>query len=311
MKYVEFTVHTTDEAEELVSDVLWNYQEYGVSVSSVKDVIELTEKRRETYDYLEDGLLSGNLGISLVKSYFDVENAHEIKRLVLKDFDTLKLNSAGFINLGTLELVERIIDGDDWIEVWRKHYRPIDFGAITVCPLWVKCEAANNVVYLDSNAAFGTGEHETTAMCIKYLQKYIAANDVVVDCGTGTGILGIAAKKLGAKEVIMTDIDEVAVAAAKHNVEINNESAFYQVFNTNLLTGVEIVGDVVVANITADVLKILSQTIKGYVKKNGLIILSGILKDRLDEVVDHYCKLGFTFLESSVMGEWAAVCLKS
>ncbi len=310
MEYREFTIHTTDEAEELVSDILWNYSDYGVAVSSVKDVIELTEKRKDTYDYIDEGIFDGQVGVSLVKGYFDVKDADVKKSLIIKDLDTLKNNACGNIDVGSLELIERTVDGDDWIEVWRKHYRPINFGKITICPKWFDFNGDDYVVYIDSNAAFGTGEHETTSMCIRFIEKYICNFETVVDVGTGSGILGIAAAKLGAKKVIMTDVDKVAVAAAIHNVEINNEENKCIVYNTNLLNGIKIKGDLLVANITADVLKILSDDIQSYVDNCGIIILSGILKSRKDEVVNVYKKLDFTLLEENTIGEWSAVVMQ-
>ncbi|MBQ3496305.1 MAG: 50S ribosomal protein L11 methyltransferase [Clostridia bacterium] len=309
MKYVEFTVHTTDLGEELVSDILWKYQNYGVAVCSVKDVIELTENRRETFDYIDEGLFDFQEGISLVKSYYDIDKADDIKRLIMQDFELLKLNAQGNINIGSLELLERIVDGDDWIEIWRKHYRPIHFGKITICPRWLEPNTTNQVVYIDSNAAFGTGEHETTSMCLEYLQNNIKEGQVVVDVGTGSGILGLCAAKLGAKKVFMTDNDQVAVDAAKHNAEINNVSQICTVVNTDLLTDVEIKGDIVVANITADVLRILGTTIKEYLKENSIVILSGILKSRLTEIIDYYTDLGLKLVDSKVQGEWSAVVM--
>ena len=309
MKYVEFTIHTTDLGEELVSDILWKYQNYGVAVCSVKDVIELTENRRETFDYIDESLFDFQVGVSLVKSYFDIDKAESLKRLIMQDFDLLKLNAQGNINIGSLELVERIVDGDDWIEIWRKHYRPIHFGKITICPRWLEPNTDNQVVFIDSNAAFGTGEHETTSMCLDYLQNNIKDGQVVVDVGTGSGILGLCAAKLGASKVFMTDNDQVAVDSAIHNATINNVGDICTIVNTDLLADVEIKGDIVVANITADVLKILGATIKQYLKDKAIVILSGILKSRLDEVVDFYTQLGLTLVDSKTQGEWSAVMM--
>ena len=131
----------------------------------------------------------------------------------------------------------------------------------------------------------------------------------MVDVGTGSGILGLCAAKLGAKKVFMTDNDQVAVDAAIHNAEINNVSQICTVVNTDLLTDVEIKGDIVVANITADVLRILGTTIKEYLKENSIVILSGILKSRLTEIIDFYTDLGLKLVDSKVQGEWSAVVM--
>ncbi len=310
MKYKELTVHTTDESEELVSDIFWNYTSYGVAVSSQKDVIELTENRRSTYDYIDAKLLDGVKGVSLVKGYFDLDDFEAKKALITVDLQNLKINAEGIFNVGSLELIEREVDGDDWIEVWRKHYRPIKFGKITVCPKWLKCDTDGLVVYIDSNAAFGTGEHETTSSCLHFLENYVNENYTVVDVGTGSGILGISAAKLGANKVVMTDLDEVAVTAARHNVEVNEVENVCTVYNSNLLDGIKIQGDIVVANITADVLKVLANDILSYVKRGGVIILSGILKSKKADVIDAYSALGFSLLEEKTVGEWSALVMK-
>ncbi len=203
MKYQEITVTTTCEAEDLVADLFWKYTDYGVAISCVKDVIELTEAKVKNYDYLDNSLLKGDCSVSLLKGFFPIDKADELYKCLLKDLQGLKENGGEYINFGTLEVVKRIVDGDDWIEVWRKHYRPILFGKITVCPEWIKYDGDGEVVYIDSNMAFGTGEHETTAMCVKLIEKYIKPSDTVIDVGTGSGILGLAAAKLGAKSVII------------------------------------------------------------------------------------------------------------
>ena len=139
-------------------------------------------------------------------------------------FRAAKRAQRGFVSLGTLETSRREIEGDDWIDVWKKHFRPLHIGKrVVVCPEWIPYEPKEGevIVTLDSNMAFGTGEHETTSMCLELLQEYLKEGDTVVDVGCGSGILGIAALKLGAKFAYMTDIDYVAVKSATHNCERN------------------------------------------------------------------------------------------
>lgn len=311
MKYQEITVTTTCEAEDLVADLFWKYTDYGVAISCVKDVIELTEAKVKNYDYLDNSLLKGDCSVSLVKGFFPIDKADELYKCLLKDLQGLKENGGEYINFGTLEVVKRIVDGDDWIEVWRKHYRPIPFGKITVCPEWIKYEGDGEVVYIDSNMAFGTGEHETTAMCVKLIEKYIKPSDTVIDVGTGSGILGLAAAKLGAKSVIMTDIDPVAVEAANRNAKLNKVDGVCKATLTNLLDGIVGAGDIVVANITAEVLAFLVKDIRSYVKEGGVVILSGILNDRLEKVVNAYEEAGLKTKETLTDGEWSAVVFKA
>lgn len=310
MEFKEFTIYTTDECEELVSDIFWRYTDYGVAVSSLNDVIELTEKRSSTYDYIDDGLFKQKKGVSLVKAYFDLDSAAIKKAMIINDLEALKHNAPKELNVGTLELTERTVDGDEWIDVWRRHYKPINFGKITVCPAWVDFKADDYTVFIGSNCAFGTGEHETTAMCIRLLEKYVTPHSTVVDVGTGSGILGISAIRLGAEKVVMIDNDVVAVTAAKQNVALNHVTSFAEVLTADEAETVAIKGSIVVANITADVLLSVSDQIFNYVTSGGILILSGILNDRLGEVIKHYEMLNFTFVESISDGEWSALVMR-
>lgn len=313
MKYVELTIYTTSSAQELISSVLWEHSSYGVAVCDDNDVLELINKRRNTWDYLEDGVTK-NLGANatLIKCYLDLEIAEKTIPLIQKSLETLKENGKDYFDFGTLETITRTVDGDDWIEIWRKHYRPMDMGKVVICPEWIEYEAKDGqkVVKIDSNMAFGTGEHETTSMCIEFLTKYLENDSVVIDVGTGSGILGISAVKLGAKKAVMTDIDEVAVNTAKHNAVLNEVQDNCVITLSNLLEKNDSVGSIVVANITADVLCVLSKDILNHCIKGSRVILSGILKEKAEQVVNTYTELGFTMIDSKNKGEWVALVFK-
>lgn len=313
MKFTELTVSTTTEAQELVADIMWNYTNYGVAISDVKDVVELINDRKSTWDYIDDAVLKElNDNVTLVKAYVPVDITDETVKKINADLETLKKNCEGNIAVGSLETVKRIVDGDDWIEIWRKHYRPIELGNVLICPAWIKQEPKEGQisVIIDSNMAFGTGEHETTSMVLSLMQDYVKNAETVIDVGTGSGILGIAAAKLGAKKVFMTDIDYVAVKSAAHNCEINGVSDKCEVCLNNLLDDKNVVGDLVLANITADVLLILAEELPQRVKGGGTLIMSGIIKSRVDEVVKKYTSIGFTLEERRDEGEWIALVMK-
>ncbi len=313
MKFIELTIHTTSEAEELVSDKLWEFTSYGVSVCNDNDVLELIEKRRNTWDYLEDGVTQNlGSGITLVKCYLDLDKKETLIPLIERELYSLKENSKGFIDFGTLETFSRIVDGDDWIDIWRKHYRPMDMGKVVIKPEWVDYIAKENqiVVTIDSNMAFGTGEHETTSMCIDFLSMLDLNGKSVIDIGTGSGILGITAVKLSASKAVMTDIDEVAVKVAKHNAEINGVYDKCLITLDNLLSSSDSVGDVVVANITADILIVLSKDILSHLKTSSKLILSGILREKASEVIETYLPLGFKLLKTESKGEWVALLME-
>ena len=313
MKFTELTVSTTTEAQELVADIMWNYTNYGVAISDVKDVVELINDRKSTWDYIDDAVLKElNDNVTLVKAYVPIDITEETVKKINADLETLKKNCEGNIAVGSLETVKRVVDGDDWIEIWRKHYRPIELGNVLICPAWIKQEPKEGQisVIIDSNMAFGTGEHETTSMVLSLMQDYVKNAETVIDVGTGSGILGIAAAKLGAKKVFMTDIDYVAVKSAAHNCEINGVSDKCEVCLNNLLDDKNVVGDLVLANITADVLLILAEELPQRVKDGGTLIMSGIIKSRVDEVVKKYTSIGFTLEKRRDEGEWIALVMK-
>ena len=313
MNYVELTVYTTHEGEELISSKLWEYTEYGVSVCDENDVLELINKRRNTWDYLDDSVTENlGSGVTMVKAYFDLSDSDSKISSLIKEFAVMRDNARGFINFGTLETAKRIVDGDDWIEVWRKHYRPMKIGKIVVCPEWVDYNNNDDdlVVKIDSNMAFGTGEHETTSMCIEFLSKYVNSGTTVIDVGTGSGILGISSILLGAKRAVMTDIDVVAVETAKHNAKLNGVEDKCLISLDDLVSESDAVGDIVVANITADVLCVLAKDIKKHVKEKTILILSGILRERADDVVNAYLPLGYKIINSESKGEWVALVME-
>lgn len=313
MKFTELTTSTTTEAQELVADIMWNYTNYGVAISDVLDVVELLNDRKSTWDYVDDAVLKElNSKVTLVKAYIPLDITEETVKKINADLETLKENCKGNIETGSLETVKRIVDGDDWIEIWRKHYRPIELGNVLICPAWIerKPKEGQIEVIIDSNMAFGTGEHETTSMVLSLMQKFVSSAETVIDVGTGSGILGIAAAKLGAKKVVMTDIDYVAVKSAKHNCEINGVADKCEVDLNNLLDDKNITGDLVLANITADVLLILSESIPAHVKKGGVLIMSGIIKSRVDDVIRRYTEIGFQLEERRDEGEWIALVMK-
>ena len=313
MKFTEFTVSTTSEAQELVADILWQYTVYGVAVCDYADVVELVENRRETFDYIEDELLEAKRRGTLVKAYTEISETETVSEKLERDFAELRKNSQGFIDCGTLEVTKRVVDGDDWIEVWRKHFKPIKYGKIVVCPKWIeyKPESGEQVVYIDSNMAFGTGEHETTSMCIELIEEYVTPEMTLLDVGTGSGILGISAVKLGAKKAVMTDIDTVAVLSAKHNAEINNVSEKCEIIKSDLIDGVEGVADIAVANIMAEILVRLAKDIAVQLKKGGILIMSGIIKARIDLVTKAFEAVGFKSVKVVNKGEWYALVMQN
>ena len=306
-KFIELTVSTTHIGGELISDVLWGYTELGVVINDIEDVIALARDGR-AWDYADESIFKADKTV-LVKAYFPIENASETISCVERDLAQMKQESP--LDLGTLETVKREIDGDLWREQWKEHFKPIHIGKVVIVPEWIDYKKADGeiVILLDSNMAFGTGEHETTSMCVEFLNKYVKKEDTVLDVGCGSGILGITASKLGANKVIMTDIDKCAIVATEHNMKKNGVTNG-TVLLKNLLDDNTVKGDVIACNIMAEVLIAFAPYIGANLNQDGVIILSGILRERLLAVKEAYLKAGFNFLEEKIKGEWSALVMK-
>ncbi len=313
MKYIELTIHTTTEGSEIISDIMWNYTDYGVTICDRADIIALQTAKESTFwDYMDDELTADKPSDVLVKCYVAEDGAGEILPAILQDIADAKERSCGCIPFGTLEDTKRTVDGDDWIDVWKKHFRPIHLGRIVVVPEWIDYEPTGEerVVLLDSNMAFGTGEHETTSMCVELMQEYLTPESVCIDVGCGSGILGISAIKLGAQKAYLTDIDPIAVESSLHNAKLNGVDEKTVVAHSNLLENTEVQGDIMMANITGEVLKLLAPSIPKNLKADGVLILSGIIESRLEMVKAAYEEVGMQVIFERRKGEWFALVLK-
>ena len=177
-KFIELTILTTHEGSDLVSDLLWQYTDLGVAVSDIQDVIDL-EKSGRAWDYADESIYKADKTV-IVKAYIPFDESTKIAEME-KQLLSLKENCP--FNLGTLETSKREIDGDLWREQWKEHFKPIHIGKVVIVPEWIDYKPQDNEIkiLLDSNMAFGTGEHETTSMCVEMLAKYVDKDDTVLD----------------------------------------------------------------------------------------------------------------------------------
>lgn len=312
MKFTELTIHTTSEGSEVIADVLWGYTNYGVAISDVKDVIALQQNKAMYWDYIDESLTNDRCDV-LVKAFIPLEDTEATAPKIRADIENAAINGKEYIDFGSLEITRRVVEGDDWLEIWRKHFRPLHIGAsVVIVPEWIDYDKEDGevIIKLDSNMAFGTGEHETTSMCLKLLQDYLKEGDVCIDVGCGSGILGIAAVKLGAKLAYLTDIDDIAVKSAKHNCLNNGVSAKAVVAHSDLLNDAEIKGDIMLANITGEILCRLAPSISKNLKNGGTLILSGIIESRLDMVIKAFTAQNLKLEKKVKEGEWFALSFK-
>lgn len=305
MKNIEVTVATNTEASEIVADILYELGSNGVAIYDTEDV-ESMLKSDIIWDYIDEKLLKKS-EIVTVKGYYDAENISDILLELDSALENLRNNSLSAV--GSLEVTTMEIDDQDWMNVWRKYYKPIHTGRIVVVPNWIKHEPKDGEtpIFIDSGMAFGTGEHETTRLCLELLSELDTSDKDVLDIGTGSGILGIAAAALGAKSVFMSDLDIVAVESAKKNLALNTVKADVTIKQCDLLSEADISGDIILANITADILIRLSKEIKEHMRPSGYLIISGIIHMRADDVRNAFLAAGLRLDTERTIGEWRAM----
>ncbi len=305
-KWIEVKIITKSEAIEPITGIFYSLGVKGVAIEDPND-ININQQNPLSWDFADSDIFEYGGKAAVVKAYFS--NEDDINKITKYIKDKLKeLNDSGF-DIGEGKVIINPVYEEDWANEWKKYYKTIKIGKkIVVNPLWIKYTPKKDeiLVKMDPSMAFGTGTHETTMMCIEMLEKYIKENDVVYDIGTGSGILAISASKLGAKNVIGVDLNEIAVEAARENVK-RNEIDNVKIIHGNLVDVLNGKANIVVANIIADVIIDLSNKVDRYLVNDGLFIASGIIKDRKDDVIKALKSQGFNVLEVKEMGEWVAV----
>ena len=282
MKWKKFTLTTTTEAVDLVSSML---DDVGIEGIEVEDNVPLTEK--ETKGMFIDILpeLPPDEGVAKVSFYLDDDDqVEEMLRRVNEGLDEL----AAYTELGQRTIEASETEDKDWINNWKQYFKPFTVDHILIKPTWETVPEEHKdklLVQIDPGTAFGTGMHETTQLCIRQLEKYVHSESEILDVGTGSGILGITALKLGAKEVWGTDLDENAITAVGENLASNDISSDrFHVLQGNIIDDKSVQDwagyekyDIVVANILADVIIMLVKEIPVHLKKGGYFITSGII----------------------------------
>lgn len=309
MKVVEIKViYESDDIERATKEISDIF--YGFGVTGLK--IEEPMKSKNPLDFYknEKEFLMVDHAIS---AYFPLNPyAEKRKMAILSTFEEKFADRDDIIY--TVDFYE--YDEEDYQNSWKKYLFPEKVSEkFVVKPTWREYipEADELIIELDPGRAFGTGSHPTTSLCLKLMEENISEGDSVIDVGTGSGILMIAADRLGASEIYGTDIDELAVESAKENLELNKISEEKaKVYKGDLISVVENKKfDVVVANILADVLLILLHDISKVVKPNGKIIFSGIIEDKCELLKREVESLGFTVEEIKADKEWRAMLIKA
>lgn len=310
MNWTEITITTTNEAVEPAFGILY---EIGVGGITVEDNTLLDESNRNTsrWDVLDDDIIEKySSDKAVIKAYFPPDANIEEAIMRLKE----GLDRAGeYIDCGEVNISAAIVNEQDWENSWKKYYKPIRVGKhILIKPLWENAEPENGdvVLELDPGMAFGTGTHETTRMCLSLLEKYVSDKSEMLDVGTGSGILAIAAAKMGAKKIVASDIDTVAVKIAHENAEINHVENLIELKCGDLTECIDGKYNLITANIIADAIIMLTGGISEFLTDDGIYITSGIINHRADDVKAELEKCGFEIIEFVTEGDWVAIVCK-
>ena len=307
--WIEVRVITKSEALEPVSGIFYSLDCKGVAIEDPEDILG-REQGPLTWDFADINVLEHKGKFAVVKAYFaEEDNIEEILGYVNEKL--VELKEMG-IDLGEAKVEHEKMYEEDWANTWKQYYKPSKVGEkIVVKPIWEEYEQKEGelVVNLDPGMAFGTGTHETTRMCIQALEKYVKEESTVFDVGCGSGILAIAAAKLGAKLAVGVDLDPVAVESSIENVGYNNLNNI-EILHGNLVEVIDGKSDIVVANILAEIICILTDDVKRVMKDGGVFITSGIIHDRVDMVCEKLESTGFEVIEKNRDGEWNCIVAK-
>ena len=312
MKWNKFRLKTTTEAEDIVSSML---ADLGIEGVEIEHKIPLTESDKEQMfvDILPE--IEPDDGVAYLSFYLEEEaDTEAVLANVKKELEEM----SAYVNVGECTIEESETEDVDWVNNWKKYFHQFYVDDILIIPSWEDVKPSDEdkmVIHIDPGTAFGTGMHETTQLVIRQLKKYVKPGIELLDVGTGSGILGITALKLGAGHVVGTDLDPCAVPAVQDNKEANQivDDTFDMMIG-NIIDDKEVqdqVGyekyDIVAANILADVLVPLTPVIVHQMKKGAYYITSGILDVKEEVVKESVQKAGLTLVEVTRQGEWVCV----
>lgn len=312
MRWNKFTIKTTTEAEDYLSAML---EEIGVEGIEIEDNIPLSKEDQSTMFIDFPPELPEDDGTSKVSFYIDEkEDYEEILEQVKAGIEEWRQ----FVDIGEGTITQSTTEDIDWQNNWKQFFSSFYIDDILIKPTWEELKEEDKdkfLIEIDPGVSFGTGKHETTQLCIRQLRKYMKDGEKILDVGCGSGILSIVALKLGAGEVVGTDIDENCMTSTYENMEVNGlDKAQGTFYVGNLIDDEELqrkVGtecyDIVVANILADVIIPLAPVIPARLKKDGIFITSGIIDFKEEEVKQAVQQAGFEILETNYQGEWVNI----
>ncbi len=321
MDWIKLSISTTTEGIEAVCAVLMEQGVTGVEIDDSTDFHNFLENNRDKWDYVDEELLKAHESGSYVSFYVaDDTEGKETVSLVRDALSNLKSQDIDD-EFGTLEISGTNMKEEDWSENWKKYFKPLNVGdKILILPEWETLDAPTDrtIFTVNPGMSFGTGAHHTTQLCIKAMEKHLANGMTVLDLGCGSGILSIISLLLGAEHATAVDIDENAVKIAVENAQKNNiDLSKYRTMAGNVTCDKELFArisdrkyDIVLANIVADVIIGIKDIVPEFLKEGGIFITSGIIEERLPDVLDAYKSSVFKPVSQEHQGGWASLVYK-
>lgn len=313
MDWTQVKVYTTTPAIEIVSGYLISHGLKGLMIEDSNDFCDFLEDTTIHWDYIDEDLMKMKDCQTAIVFYIpDNMQGMEMLKAIKNGINSLREQTPD-IDFGSLEFESDSIKEEDWETAWKKYYHPVKIGKhIVVCPCWEDCELDENdiVVKLDPGMAFGTGTHETTRLCMQFLEQYISSDTTMLDVGTGSGILAITALLLGTKSALGVDIDELSVKIAKENAALNGVEDKIDLVWGDLTEKVSGTFDVICANIVADVIIRLCDTVTQFMHEDTVLIVSGIIEDRCNDVFTALDNAGLKIVDKNQENDWVSVVVK-
>lgn len=319
MEWIELSVFTSSEGVDILCGCLLGMGVNGFVVKDSKDFEEFLENKTGNWDYLDDDLMGLRDCETCVTVYLpDNAQGKENFAAIKTELERLKsIDTDG--SFGRLEYELSNVNEEDWANNWKQYFKPLTVGEkLLIKPSWEDAapDEKRIILEIDPASSFGTGQHHTTQLCLELLEKYLSYGDRVLDLGCGSGILSIGAILLGASECTAVDIDANSVKIAEENAAKNNISTdIYTAYCGNVIDDAELVKKIgggykiIVANIVADVLIAMSDIFADFLTDDGVLIMSGIITERKNEVIDAVKECGFTVLADAEKEGWAAVAM--